>query len=111
MKTGFVYIMTNRAGTLYIGVTNDLIRRVIEHKTGRTPGFTARYRMTQLVYYESTEDIRDAIAREKQLKGWTRRRKVELIDAMNPYWFDLSDGLTGEPSTRSCAACAPPALV
>jgi putative endonuclease len=108
MRTYFVYIMTNRAGTLYIGVTNNLEPRVLEHKAASVPGFTARYRMTKLVYYEATEDVRDAIAREKQLKGWTRRRKVELIDGMNPYWFDLSGGRAGtssflepDPSLRS----------
>jgi putative endonuclease len=108
MKTYFVYIMTNQARTLYTGVTNNLERRVKEHKSAAAPGFTARYRMTQLIFYEATEDVRDAIAREKQIKGWTRRRKVELIDGMNPYWFDLADGLAGassftkpDPSLRS----------
>lgn len=101
MKTYFVYVMTNFARTLYIGVTNNLERRVMEHQAGQTPGFTAKYRMTQLVYYEETEDIRDAIAREKQLKGWTRRRKIELIEAMNPYWFDLSDSFAGAASSTN----------
>lgn len=105
MKTYFVYVMTNRARTLYTGVTNDLERRVMEHKAATKPEFTAKYRMTDLVYYEATED---ALMREKQIKGWTRRRKVELIDGMNPYWFALSDSLAGassfaepDPSLRS----------
>ena len=98
MRPGFVYIMTNRAGTLYIGVTNNLERRVMEQKAASVPSFTAQYRMTQLVYYEAADDIHDAIARQKQLKGWTRRRKVELVDQVNPHWFDLSDGLAGASS-------------
>jgi putative endonuclease len=93
MKTYFVYIMTNRSKTLYTDVTNNLERRVLEHKTAGTSTFTGRYRLNQLVFYESASDVRDAIAREKQIKGWLRSRKVELIEAMNPYWFDLSDGL------------------
>ncbi|HEU0073056.1 MAG TPA: GIY-YIG nuclease family protein [Dehalococcoidia bacterium] len=108
MKTYYVYIMTNRSRTLYTGVTNDLQRRVMEHKSAARPGFTAKYRMTELAYYESTEDVYDALSREKQIKGWTRRRKVELIDGMNPFWFDLSDSFAGassftepDPSLRS----------
>lgn len=87
----YVYIMTNRAGTLYTGVTNDLERRVSEHRLGLTPGFTSRYKIDRLVYYEDTEDIHAAIAREKQIKGWLRRKKVELIDSMNPLWIDLTE--------------------
>ena len=76
--------------TLYIGITNNLARRVSEHKNGVGSGFTARYHFDRLVYFEQTTDVRDAIAREKQLKGWTRKRKIELIKSMNPTWCDLS---------------------
>jgi putative endonuclease len=86
-----VYIMTNRSGTLYIGVTNDLVRRVHEHKTKCIEGFTSKYNLTQLVYYEAGADIREAIAREKQLKGWRRSKKLALINTSNPKWNDLSD--------------------
>ncbi len=90
MKEYYVYIMTNRAHTLYVGVTNDLERRVYEHKQKTTGGFTARYDLTQLAYYESVSDIDSAIAREKQIKGWLRKRKVALIESINPKWQDLS---------------------
>jgi putative endonuclease len=86
----YVYIMANRSGTIYIGVTNDLERRVAEHKARATPGFTARYNTTRLVYYEDTDDVWAALEREKQLKGWRRSKKVELIQGMNPHWMDLS---------------------
>jgi putative endonuclease len=89
MKRYHVYIMTNRSGTLYIGVTNDLTRRIAEHKQGTGSTFTTRYRMTRLLYMEETDDIHAAIAREKQLKGWTRAKKLALIAAQNPKWIDL----------------------
>ena len=91
MKRGFVYIMTNRSRTLYIGVTSDLERRVHQHKQKEIPGFTKRYNMTRLAYYEEIPSIGDAIAREKQLKGWLRSRKIALIESMNPQWRDLSE--------------------
>ena len=91
----FVYILSSRRGTLYTGVTNDLPRRVMEHKQARIPGFTAQYRITSLAYYEETPDILAAIAREKQIKGWPRKRKIDLIESFNPHWFDLSDVLVG----------------
>src|SRR5215216_6628617 len=91
-KQYYVYIMTNRNRTLYIGMTSDLERRVYQHKHGLLPGFTSRYKMTQLVYYEVGDDVRVAIAREKQLKGWLRAKKIALIEAMNPEWDDLSAG-------------------
>jgi putative endonuclease len=90
-----VYIMTNVTGMLYIGVTNNITRRVLEHKSKSIKGFTARYNLTQLVYCESTPYIYDALTREKQLKGWTRKKKVELIETMNPDWKDLSRELLG----------------
>ena len=84
MKDYYVYIMTNHSGTLYTGVTNDLQRRVYEHKHKVIPGFTARYNIARLVFYEQTSDIIVAIAREKQIKGWLRRKKVALIEEVNP---------------------------
>ncbi len=90
-KEYYVYIMTNRSRTLYTGVTNDLMRRVYEHKHKLVPGFTSRYNIQFLVYYESGSDINAAIAREKQIKGWLRSKKIALIDSMNPEWRDLSE--------------------
>ena len=91
-KQYYVYIMTNRSGTLYIGVTNDLMRRVYEHKTKQIDGFTKKYHLTSLAYFEAGQDIREAIAREKQLKGWSRAKKLALIKTTNPKWDDLSEG-------------------
>ncbi|MDO8427443.1 MAG: GIY-YIG nuclease family protein [Deltaproteobacteria bacterium] len=90
MKLYYVYMMTNRSKTLYTGVTNNLERRVFEHKHKLVPGFTAKYNLGRLVFYEETTDIRSAIAREKQIKGWLRAKKVKLIEASNPGWQDLS---------------------
>ena len=92
MRSYFVYVMTNLSKTLYVGVTNSLERRVAEHKSKQVPGFTAKYNLTRLAYYEETGQIEDAIAREKVLKGWVRRKKVALIESLNPEWEDLSDG-------------------
>ena len=89
MRTFYVYIMASRSRVLYVGVTNDPARRVNEHRS-LVSGFTSRYRITRLVYFEEFTDILDAIAREKELKGWVRRRKVRLIDSSNPTWEDLS---------------------
>lgn len=88
----YVYIMTNKSRTLYTGVTSDLLRRVFEHRNKLVPGFTARYNITRLVYFETTEDATAAIAREKQIKGWLRTKKIALIESDNPKWEDLSDG-------------------
>ena len=86
----YVYIMTNRIyGTLYIGVTNDIARRVWEHKEGVVAGFTKRYGLKMLVYFEEFESISDAIRREKRLKQWNRAWKIALIEKQNPYWEDL----------------------
>jgi putative endonuclease len=86
-----VYIVASVSRTLYIGITNDLRRRVYEHKTGMIRGFTSKYKVNRLVYFELADTPEAAIAREKQLKGWVRRRKVALIEAENPEWDDLSD--------------------
>ena len=86
-----VYIMSSHRGTLYIGVTNNLMRRVYEHRHVLSEGFTKKYNITKLVYYEVTEDINSAIAREKQIKGWLRSKKVALIESSNPYWQDLAE--------------------
>ena len=86
----FVYIITNKSRTLYTGVTNNLERRVYEHKNKLVPGFTARYNINTLVYFEETPDVLSAIAREKQIKGWLRSKKISLIEAVNPQWIDLS---------------------
>lgn len=93
MRTYHVYIMASASRVLYVGVTGQLARRVWEHKHKRVPGFTARYRVTELVYFEAFSDIRAAIAREKQIKGWLRARKIALIEAFNPRWKDLSADL------------------
>lgn len=86
----YIYILASRRnGTLYIGVTTMLPRRVWEHKEGVTVGFTKKYEVKLLVYYEVFDDIVAAIAREKQLKGWLRSRKIALIESMNPEWKDL----------------------
>ena len=85
----FVYILTNKSRTLYIGVTNDLVRRVYAHKNKLVDGFTKKYNINQLVYFEETASVLEAIAREKQLKGWLRAKKVTLVESSNPHWRDL----------------------
>ncbi|MDH7794679.1 putative endonuclease [Beijerinckia sp. GAS462] len=93
-RSYWVYILASeRNGTLYIGVTNDLARRVYEHKTKAVPGFTSRYDVGLLVWYEEYSDVNDAIAREKALKRWERKWKLQLIAATNPQWFDLYETL------------------
>ena len=86
----YVYIMTNKARVLYVGVTNNLERRVYEHRQKLVPGFTSRYNITQLAYFEVTQDIHAALSHEKQIKGWVRQRKTALIESVNPEWLDLS---------------------
>src|SRR5215469_1545829 len=86
-----VYIMASRSHNLYIGVTNDIGRRVREHKSHTFEGFTDRYNVDRLVWYKIYGDVRDAIAREKQLKGWIRAKKIRLIESLNPTWQDLSE--------------------
>ena len=86
----YVYILTNANRTLYVGVTNDLERRMYEHRNKLVPGFTNKYNVTWLAYYEQTSDVESAIAREKGIKGWRRGKKVALIESSNPQWKDLS---------------------
>jgi len=94
MKSGFVYILASkRNGTLYIGVTSNLIQRIWQHKNHSVEGFTATHAVTQLVYFEQYDDINEALAREKQLKNWTRKWKQDLIEKENPYWRDLYESI------------------
>jgi putative endonuclease len=93
-KQYYVYILTNKRNTLlYTGVTNDLRRRVYEHKAKLVEGFTKKYNICKLIYYEATQDVESAILREKQIKGGSRRKKIELINRMNREWKDLFDDL------------------
>lgn len=92
MRDYYVYIMSNVSRTLYVGVTNDLERRVYEHKQKLIDGFTRRYNLTMLVYLETTPEITSAIAREKEIKRWRREKKTALIETLNPEWQDLSAG-------------------
>jgi putative endonuclease len=95
-KQYYVYIMTNKKnGTLYIGVTSNLIKRLWDHKNKTTKGFTSKYNLTRLVYYEIHESIENAIKREKRLKLWLRQWKISLIEKENPKWEDLYDTLHG----------------
>ena len=90
MKTYYVYIMTNHSGTLYTGTTDNLEKRIYEHKHDLVPGFASKYNVTKLVYYEEGHDAEAALAREKLIKGWQRSKKVALIESRNPEWKDLS---------------------
>ena len=87
----YVYIMSSYRGTLYTGVTNDLNRRAYEHRHKLVPGFTKKYNVSRLVYWQATESLESAKVKEKQIKGWRRSKKVELIEAENPDWMDLAD--------------------
>ena len=89
----FVYILASRSRNLYTGVTNDLHRRIVQHRDGLIPGFTKRYRIHRLVYYEVFGEISAAIAREKQVKHWDRQKRLALIETQNPTWKDLTEFL------------------
>jgi len=91
MKQYYVYILTNHSRTPYTGISNNLQRRVYEHKHHMVEGFTSKYNIIRLVYFEETSDVYAAIAREKQIKGWVRTKKLALIESINPEWRDLSD--------------------
>ena len=98
----WVYIITNRHDSvLYIGMTNDLVRRVSEHRSGEIHGFASAYRCRKLLYYEHYSDVQDAIGRETQLKKWSRAKKVALIATMNPRWDDLAPQILGQESEMS----------
>jgi putative endonuclease len=98
---GYVYILASRPrGTLYIGVTSDLIRRVHEHRSKAVPGFTKKYGVHRLVYFETFGDIESAILREKQMKEWKRAWKIKLLEAENPFWEDLYPALAAESVVR-----------
>jgi len=100
-KIGYVYILTSqRNGTLYVGVTSDLVRRVWQHREGETSGFTKRYSVKTLVWFELHDDIEAAIMREKTIKKWRRKWKLELIEAANPDWKDLYPEISGFPPSR-----------
>lgn len=101
MKTYYAYILASRRnGTLYIGVTDNLIRRVYEHKNKLARGFTDKYQVDRLVYFEETSDVKSAIAREKLLKTWNRSWKLDLIEKNNPGWNDLYDELILDPRIK-----------
>jgi putative endonuclease len=87
----FVYIVCSRSGTLYIGVTNNIYRRALEHKRREIEGFASKYKCDRMVYYESYDEVHKAIGREKQLKGWSRAKKIALIESLNPRWEDLAE--------------------
>jgi putative endonuclease len=92
-RTYFVYVLASESRELYVGVTGSLEKRVLQHRTGLKPkGYSAEHRTTHLVYCESTDNVLAAIRREKQIKGWTRRKKLELIETLNPDWKDLAEG-------------------
>ena len=98
MSQYYVYIMSSFRETLYVGMTSDLTRRVYEHRHKFTDGFTKKYNVSKLVYYEDTNDIESAITREKQIKGWLRKKKTALIESLNPYWADLAEEWYAHPS-------------
>lgn len=89
-RTFTIYILASLSRRLYVGVTNDLVRRLYEHRTSISPSFTARYRINRLVYFEQTANARSAIQRETQIKGWSREKKLALIESTNAAWLDLS---------------------
>jgi putative endonuclease len=91
-RTYYVYILASASGVLYSGITNSLQRRVAQHRLRQVPGFTAKYNVTRLVYYESFGEVSLAIAREKEIKAWRRAKRVALIESMNPKWADLAAG-------------------
>jgi putative endonuclease len=100
MNNYYVYILASNTGTLYVGISNDLVRRTYEHKHKLIPGFTAKYGVDRLVHFEHSHDVGAAIAREKQIKGWTRKKKLALVASSNPEWKDLAEtlGLREDPS-------------
>jgi putative endonuclease len=104
-RTYYVYMMSNVSKMLYVGVTNGLKKRVYQHKPKLIPGFTQEYNIFKLVYFEEFGDIRAAIAREKEIKGWLRSKKVTLIMAKNPQWKDLAESWFENPAKTKTQAC------
>ena len=100
-RTYWVYTLASRSRNLYAGVTNDLQRRMVEHRQRLVPGFTARYNIFRLVHCEQFADIRDAIAREKEIKGWRREKKIRLIERDNPTWEDFAEQFAPPKSKES----------
>jgi putative endonuclease len=96
----YVYIMASRSLNLYTGITNDIYRRALEHKAGKIEGFTKKYNINRLVYYETFKYVGNAIAREKQIKAWTRAKRLALIRTMNPTWQDLAEGWGTQPKLQ-----------
>ena len=92
-KDYYVYIMTNNSGTLYTGMSGHFARRIYQHKNRLIKGFSRRYNIERLVYYEQTNDVYTALEREKEIKGWSRKKKIALIEGMNPEWKDLAEDL------------------
>jgi putative endonuclease len=107
LREYFVYILASHTKTLYTGVTSNLLQRVYQHKKKMTRGFTSRYNVDRLVHFESTTDVMAAIEREKQIKSWTRAKKLALIQASNPDWKDLAFGWYDEEGAVEVAAAAP----
>ncbi|HXQ25011.1 MAG TPA: GIY-YIG nuclease family protein [Candidatus Acidoferrales bacterium] len=105
-RSYFVYLLASRSRNLYTGVTNNLHRRLAEHREGKVPGFTSRYNIFRLVHYEVFHDIRNAIAREKEIKAWRRVKKVRLIEKSNPTWHDLAADWFGTSSKQRAKAAA-----
>ena len=103
MKNCWVYILSNKSRTLYLGVTSDLQRRIFEHKHKLIDGFTKKYNLTSLVYVETFNNMRDAVQREKQLKNWHREWKKNLIESINPDWKDLTENFNSYPETSLSA--------
>ena len=93
MHNYYVYVLASSTGTLYVGMTSDLVRRIYEHKQKLIPGFTVKYGVDRLVYFEHTHDVTAAIAREKQIKGWNRKKKLALVAMKNPDWRDLAEDI------------------
>lgn len=96
-RTYYVYLLSNATRRLYVGVTNDLLRRMYEHKNKLVPGSTEKYHIAWLMYFEDTPDVTAAIAREKVIKGWRRSKKIALVESVNPQWKDLSAEWFGTP--------------
>ncbi len=97
----YFYILSSLSGTLYTGITNSIYKRTLQHKNKETPGFTSKYDVSRLVYYEVFRDVLAAIRREKEIKGWTRKKKIALIESMNAKWQDLAEGWGEEPPAPS----------